>query len=297
MTNMATPLPRILTTPLGFLLVCAVVGLSLCSVNKVKRMVQYRVAAIRIDHDDILDTLSVAKAVECYAACARQPGCLSVNFSSMNRKCELLATYGLSTCEKEPPRQTGWEWALILNVPLRVEMPWQTVGPRDPSIGAECWTWSWYDGSAPIPNDTLILFPDDQLTVGSVFASGRYLPASLEITSFQYNYGSHSPFPHVTFNTCRPGTGGYVFRNTGVCTTDWLNITIGDPAPENAMVGGFNADGSHVYIAYAEIGPDKLIGGYDPTAKEALLTSSERNLHKTGDLISILLVNEDALSP
>lgn len=247
-----------------------------------KTLAQFsRISSARMDTSNILDTFVVKKEIDCLFKCGRTTGCAAFNYYSDNGTCEVIpAVFLLGT--PELPVRDGWDSVTTQSIPF-VALPWD-AGPRDRSIGAECWTWEWFDGSAPPPADTLILFEDSDITLGVVYSFGAYIPAQLKLSVDSYSVFQKSPFELGI----RTVDSGYLFRNTSQCVTHWRSFTVGQTVPENAMVGGFDVDGSAVYVV--RIPSTYALGHYHPGTNSALLCDVATPYENPDDM-DILLVN------
>lgn len=256
------------------------------SISKEKRVVEYRLIDTRIDNVPLLGTIPQSTISGCYMACVETAGCENVNYCNDNNLCEMMETPYI-TGGPEFPTQFGCINVKLSTLPLffLLANSWQSV-PRNHSIGAECWTWSFYDRSAPLPEDMLMVFPD--ATVVSVFYYGRFTPAHFRLSDESSQFAMETPFIRARFLVSAPPDPGrrgiYVFRNTGGCSTSWLNFTIGYSLPPNAMVAGFEHDGAPLYV----IESGQNIGNYNHEKQEAMVYNG-RQVNPSD--MSILVVN------
>ena len=268
---------RVVTSIMNPNYVISCISFILCfacaSINKTRLCVEYEIPDYWAE-EKALSVIPGMTRAHCMTQCVRQPLCRAFNFRPVDGNCRLLPEY--LDC-RTPNTTVGWLYVSLSTCSQR--QPWQSTRPMESG-------WQWITSENPSVRNGTLQF-------GRRFASrihhkGLYLP------------GWWSPWPRGIFRGAIPHEERRQNCDVGefLVLPDparfiWTPVNMRNPAPINAVIGGYAADSTPLYVARRLINSDMMPGFYNAAKKMLVIVYNSYTVYTTGDLLLFVWIAHD----
>ena len=258
----------------------SLLGFAYASINKTRLCVEYDIPNHWAKDETLLMIVGLTQS-RCMATCVRQPLCRAFNFHSTDGTCRLLPK---SPSCMTPNITEGWLYVALST--CRKHQPWRAMIPAD-----DGWRWVALPDN-PATRDDIVQFTSRFIC--RIYHKGLYVPGWWAAQPGQGVFRGAIPQERKRLD-CAIGKCLVLLDPSRFA---WTPIDIEDHVPGNAVIGGYDADSTPLYIARKLIDSTMMPGFYNAARKMLVIIYNRYSEYTTGDLLLFvwaLCIHDDVI--